>query len=245
MLPCIRFGLRFLEDDRGSPLFPQGVMNPSELRNRVLPPPVPALLAHSGNLASEKLLTPDRQSIDKIAQPFPELPRGQVSTVVEIAVRIAQLRSDTLPPAGGIMPSFVTVEVAFEAAHRLHNPARDEEWNRECYGKCNNPYGHGHNYILEVTVSGEIDPETGYLIDMSQLKAIIHQRVVSEVDHRFLNIEIPWLEGVIPSAENLAREFYKRLRPALDPRLSLECVTVHETPRNRASFRPSGVSEEF
>ncbi len=140
------------------------------------------------------------------------------------------------------MPSFVTVEVAFEAAHRLHNPERSKEWNRRTYGKCNNPHGHGHNYVLEVTVGGEIDPETGYLIDMSQLKQLIRERVVDEVDHRFLNIEIPWLEGVIPSAENLARAFYFRIRPALDESLKLENVTVHETPRNRASFKPSEAS---
>jgi len=136
------------------------------------------------------------------------------------------------------MPSSVTVEVAFEAAHRLHNPEKDDHWNRETYGKCNNPHGHGHNYILEVTVGGSIDPETGYLIDMSRLKSIIRHQVVDEIDHRHLNYEISWLRGVIPSAENLARVFFSRIRQALPEHLELQCVTVHETSRNRAAFRP-------
>ncbi len=135
------------------------------------------------------------------------------------------------------MPVAVTVKVYFEAAHRLHNPARSAEWNRQVFGKCNNPHGHGHNYTLEVTVEGEVNPETGYLIDMKDLKTILQRVVVDEVDHRFLNIEVPWLEGIIPSAENLARSFYERITPELPDGLSLSAVTVHETDRNRATYR--------
>ncbi len=135
------------------------------------------------------------------------------------------------------MSTSVTVKVYFEAAHRLHNPARDDEWNRRVYGKCNNLHGHGHNYVLEVTVDGEVDPETGYLIDMKELKDAIRERVVQDVDHRHLNFEVPWLEGTIPTSENLARAFFGRIADALPEGVRLACVTVHETERNSASYR--------
>jgi len=135
------------------------------------------------------------------------------------------------------MPTFLTVKVYFEAAHRLHNPAQPDDWNRRCYGKCNNLYGHGHNYVLEVTVSGEVDPATGYLMDMKELKRIIGRTVVDEVDHRHLNHEVPWLAGIIPTAENLSAVFFRRIEPALPAGVVLEAVTVCETERNSATFR--------
>jgi 6-pyruvoyltetrahydropterin/6-carboxytetrahydropterin synthase len=135
------------------------------------------------------------------------------------------------------MPTTVTVKVDFEAAHRLHNPQQSEEWNRRVFGKCNNPHGHGHNYVLEVAVDGEVDPESGYLIDMKDLKEILRQEVVEDVDHRHLNLEVPWLDGVNPTAENLARVFFARIAPALPEGVVLTDVTVHETGRNSASFR--------
>ena len=134
------------------------------------------------------------------------------------------------------MPTSVTVKVYFEAAHRLHNPAKSDQWNRKVYGKCNNPHGHGHNYVLEVTVLGPVDPTTGYLIDMKILKDILRERIIDEVDHRFLNIEVPWLENVIPSAENLAETFFDRITDCLSDNLFLLKVTVHETDRNSATY---------
>ena len=124
-----------------------------------------------------------------------------------------------------------------EAAHRLHNPAHSDQWNREIYGKCNNPHGHGHNYSLEVTVEGPVDPTIGYLIDMKILKDILRERIVDEVDHRFLNIEVPWLQGVIPSAENLAQVFFDRVTDHLPEGVTLSKITVHETDRNSATYR--------
>lgn len=135
------------------------------------------------------------------------------------------------------MATSVTVKVYFEAAHRLHNPDKSDDWNRQVFGKCNNPHGHGHNYVLEVTVEGEVDPDTGYLIDMKDLKEVLRTSVVDEVDHRHLNIEVPWLAGINPSAENLARVFYERVAPNLDDGIHLALVTVHETERNSASYR--------
>lgn len=135
------------------------------------------------------------------------------------------------------MSTSVTVKVYFEAAHRLHNPARDDEWNRRVYGKCNNLHGHGHNYMLEVTVDGDVDSETGYLIDMKVLKDAIRERVVQDVDHRHLNLEVPWLDGIIPTSENLARVFFGRIADGLPAGVRLATVTVHETERNSASYR--------
>ena len=134
------------------------------------------------------------------------------------------------------MTTTVTVKVFFEAAHRLHNPAQSDEWNRRVFGKCNNPHGHGHNYVIEAAVTGEVDPETGYLIDMKDLKAVLNRAVVSEVDHRHLNIEVDWLSDIIPTAENLAREFFERVVPELPEGVELASITLHETDRNSATF---------
>lgn len=135
------------------------------------------------------------------------------------------------------MATTITVKVFFEAAHRLHNPNQSDDWNRRTYGKCNNPHGHGHNYALEVTIAGDPDPDSGYLIDMKELKDILRDRIVDQVDHRFLNIEVPWLEGVIPTSENLARVFFDRVKPAIPAHLRLDRVTIHETDRNSATYR--------
>jgi 6-pyruvoyltetrahydropterin/6-carboxytetrahydropterin synthase len=137
---------------------------------------------------------------------------------------------------GDAMRTTVTVKVYFEAAHRLHNPAQPDDWNREVFGKCNNPYGHGHNYVLEVTVGGEVDPATGYLIDMKVLKDIVRGTVVDQADHRHLSIEVPWLAGINTTAENLARVFFERISPDLPAGVQLFAVTVHETERNSATY---------
>jgi 6-pyruvoyltetrahydropterin/6-carboxytetrahydropterin synthase len=137
------------------------------------------------------------------------------------------------------MPTTVTVKVYFEAAHRLHNPQRSEAWNREVFGKCNNPHGHGHNYVIEASVAGVVNPDSGYLIDMKDLKTILNRCVVDDVDHRHLNLEVPWLDGVIPSAENLAKVFFERVAPALPEGIELTALTVHETDRNSATYTSS------
>ncbi len=133
------------------------------------------------------------------------------------------------------MPTTVKVKVYFEAAHRLHNPQQPDEWNRRVFGKCNNPHGHGHNYVLEVAVRGRVNADTGFLIDMKELKDILKRVIVSEVDHRHLNLEVAWLEGINPTAENLARVFFERLEPTLPEGVELDAVTVHETERNSAT----------
>jgi 6-pyruvoyltetrahydropterin/6-carboxytetrahydropterin synthase len=129
----------------------------------------------------------------------------------------------------------VTAKLDFSAAHRLHNPARDAAWNREVYDKCDNPGGHGHNYVIEVSVEGEIDPETGMVIDLKKLKDIMRERVVNRVDHKNLNEDVDFLRGIIPTAENLARSFWNEIAPAI-PAGRLARIVLHETERNSVVY---------
>lgn len=103
----------------------------------------------------------------------------------------------------------------FSASHRLHNPALSDERNRELYGPCNNPNGHGHNYEIEVTVRGEVERDTGMVMNLVELMAIVRERVIDRVDHRHLNHDVSFLEGVIPTAENMAVAFWDQLEPEL------------------------------
>ena len=105
----------------------------------------------------------------------------------------------------------VTARLTFSAAHRLHNPKYDADWNRRTYGKCDNPKGHGHNYAIQVSVMGRIDPETGMVIDLKTLKDIVRRQIIDRVDHTNLNEDVEFLRGVIPTAENLALAFWEPL----------------------------------
>jgi 6-pyruvoyltetrahydropterin/6-carboxytetrahydropterin synthase len=135
----------------------------------------------------------------------------------------------------------VTARLTFSAAHRLHNPERDAEWNRRTYDKCDNPAGHGHNYAMQVSVRGKIDPATGMVIDLKKLKDIVRERVIRRVDHTNLNTDVDFLRGVIPTAENLARAFWQELAPAIDQGTLYEIVLV-ETEKNSVIYR--GEDEE-
>ncbi|HET7710457.1 MAG TPA: 6-carboxytetrahydropterin synthase [Thermoanaerobaculia bacterium] len=130
----------------------------------------------------------------------------------------------------------VTARLSFSAAHRLHNPNRDAEWNRRIYDKCDNPRGHGHNYTLVVSVKGPIDPETGMVIDLKRLKDIVRERVIDLVDHTNLNEDVDFLRGVIPTAENLARAFWQQLEGAVDQG-KLHEIVLHETEKNSVIYR--------
>jgi 6-pyruvoyltetrahydropterin/6-carboxytetrahydropterin synthase len=130
----------------------------------------------------------------------------------------------------------ITTSATFSSAHRLHNPSRDEEWNRAVFGKCNNPHGHGHTYGLEVTVEGPIDPEKGWVVDFSDLKRIVGERIVKKCDCRNLNTDVDFLEGVIPTAENLAVRIWDELAPHTAP-ARLVRVVLHETERNKVVYR--------
>jgi 6-pyruvoyltetrahydropterin/6-carboxytetrahydropterin synthase len=120
---------------------------------------------------------------------------------------------------------------SFNAAHQLRDPSLSEEENQRLFGKCANL--HGHNYVLEVVVAGEIDPSTGYVLDLKQLSDVICRVIIREVDHRNLNTDVPWLQGLIPTAENLARAFWGRVGSEL-PEGSLRSVRLWETDKNWA-----------
>ena len=130
---------------------------------------------------------------------------------------------------------YVTRKVHFNAAHRLHNPEKSDEWNARVFGKCNNPNWHGHNYVLEVTVVGEPDPETGYVVDLGDLKQLVHERVVSKVDHSNLNVDVDFMHGVLPSTENFAIRIWRQIAPHL-PAGELHSVRLRETDNNSAEY---------
>ncbi|WP_234572668.1 6-pyruvoyl trahydropterin synthase family protein [Rhodohalobacter sp. 614A] len=137
---------------------------------------------------------------------------------------------------------YVTRKAHFNASHRLHNPNKSDEWNQRVFGKCNNPNWHGHNYIIEVTVVGEPHPETGYVIDLGKLKSIIKEKVIDLCDHKNLNLEVSFLDGIIPSTENLCKAFFYELKDeiehASDNNPKLYSVRLQETERNSAEYCP-------
>ena len=123
----------------------------------------------------------------------------------------------------------------FNAAHRLHNPAWDDARNQRVFGKCNNPNFHGHNYNLTVRLTGEIDPETGYVYDLKRLSDLIKHEVLDRYDHRNLNLDTEDFRNLNPTAENIAVVIWQRLRPHLDAALALS-VTLYETDRNFVEY---------
>lgn len=137
---------------------------------------------------------------------------------------------------------FVTRKAHFNAAHRLHNPAKDDDWNASTYGKCNYPNWHGHNYVIEVTVAGEPDPDTGYVIDLGMLMNVIEDKVLEPCDHRNLNTDVPFLSGIIPTSENLVKVFYQELQESVESIAAegsvLYSVRLFETERNIAEYCP-------
>ena len=152
------------------------------------------------------------------------------------ASRALRARTPLLPD--GIMsPPIVTVTrlLRFNAAHRVHNPALSDEENTALFGKCNNPNWHGHNYVLEVTVAGEIDARTGYVIDLGKLRAIVEREVVDQVDHRNMNLEVPFLSGTNPTAENIVVACWRVLEPAVAPG-RLARLRLWETENNSVEY---------
>lgn len=119
----------------------------------------------------------------------------------------------------------------FNAAHRLHNPAFDDATNKRIYDKCNNPNYHGHNYVLEVWLEGDIDPDTGYVVDLKILKEIIFEEVVERFDHRNLNLDCPDFKNLIPTAENIAVVIWNYLRNRIENKYQIE-VRLWETDKN-------------
>lgn len=111
----------------------------------------------------------------------------------------------------------VTRLVRFNAAHRVFNPALSDAENQRLFGKCNNPNWHGHNYTLEITVEGAVDPDTGYVVDLGEVKRVAEEHLVRHVDHKNLNLDVPFMQGTIPTTENLVLACWRILAPAVAP----------------------------
>ena len=122
----------------------------------------------------------------------------------------------------------------FAASHRLHNAKWTAETNRELYGKCNSPYGHGHNYVLEVAFTGPIEPKTGMIANLAELDPFVEREVIEAFDHKYLNEEVAQFRDVVPTTENLAREVFRRLKDF--PGAKLERVRIEETSKNSFEF---------
>jgi 6-pyruvoyltetrahydropterin/6-carboxytetrahydropterin synthase len=131
---------------------------------------------------------------------------------------------------------YVTRRETFSASHRLTNPSLSDAQNDALFGKCNNPNGHGHNYELEVTVCGDVAPETGYVIDLKVLKEIIRREVIVPMDHKHLNYDVPILSGINPTTENIARVIWKVLAPKI-PTGRLYSVRLRETENHVVEYR--------
>ena len=128
----------------------------------------------------------------------------------------------------------LTRRYQFAASHRLHRPNFSEAENSRIYGKCSNPYGHGHNYVLEVTVTGPVDAATGMIANLGELDPFVEREVVEAFDHKYLNEEVPEFVRDVPTAENICREIYRRLKPF--PAARLERVRLEETNKNSFEF---------
>jgi 6-pyruvoyltetrahydropterin/6-carboxytetrahydropterin synthase len=138
---------------------------------------------------------------------------------------------------GNPMPEVrVTRRLHFSAAHRLFRQDWSEDRNAQVFGDCSHENWHGHNYELEVTVVGAVDSETGFVMDLKTLRDLVQQRVVNDVDHRNLNLDVPWLEGVLPSTENVVVAVWNRLVDVLPAGVRLERVLLQETPSNFVEY---------
>ena len=126
---------------------------------------------------------------------------------------------------------YLTREEHFNAAHRLYNPAWDYNKNEEVFGKCANENWHGHNYDLLITVKGEPDTGTGFVIDVKELSKIIKEFIIDKVDHLNLNVDVDFMKGKMCSTENLAMAIWQELKPHLPSRVQLHCIKLYETPR--------------
>jgi 6-pyruvoyltetrahydropterin/6-carboxytetrahydropterin synthase len=161
-----------------------------------------------------------------------------------------------IPPDGGSAARALTssttmsaphVEIVhreeFAAAHRLHNPALSDEENRRIFGACNNEYGHGHNYVLDVVVRGTVDPRTGMVMNLVDLAGLVHEEIFTRCDHKHLNQDVDFLSGIITTAENLAIAFWERLAPRIEEHgaCRLHRIRVYESRKDYVDYKgPQG-----
>ena len=134
----------------------------------------------------------------------------------------------------------ITRRYRFAASHRLHTGRLSEEENRRVYGKCANPYGHGHNYVVEITMAGPVNPQTGMIANLAELDAFVDENVIEPFDHRYLNEDVAEFQQVVPTTENLCREVFRRVTRF--PQAKLERVRIEETGSNSFECTAEGES---
>ena len=145
-----------------------------------------------------------------------------------------------MPAAATKTEMIITRTFLFCAGHRLYRPDWSDERNAAVFGLCANPAGHGHNYRLDVSVTGSLDRETGMILNLRQLKELVRDRVIADVDHKQLNVDVPWMRDVIPTTEEFAARLWQRIELALGevaPTARLAEITLEETPHNRVRMR--------
>lgn len=132
---------------------------------------------------------------------------------------------------------YITRHEHFNAAHRLFQPQLTDEENMQIFGKCSNPNWHGHNYSLFVTIKGEVNPTTGFLVNLKTLSKIINEKIIDKLDHKNINIEVDFMNGILPSAENIAIAIWKELEGTIiDLGAQLHCIKLYETERNFVEY---------
>lgn len=131
---------------------------------------------------------------------------------------------------------YITRRATFSASHRLYNPELSEEQNVALFDKCANTMGHGHNYVLEVTVAGDIRNETGYVIDLKKLKQIVRREILDKVDHKHFNHDVDFMAGIIPTAENIVKAFWRILAPKITEG-TLYSIKLRETENNSVEYK--------
>lgn len=135
---------------------------------------------------------------------------------------------------------YITRKFHFSASHRVFNPALSDEENFKIYGKCSNPNGHGHNYVMAVTVAGEIDPAIGFVMDLTELKLLVEKEIIDKVDHKNLNIDVPFMKDVLPSTENIAVTFWQQIESKINTsKRKLYSIRVEETVNNSVTYKGS------
>lgn len=132
---------------------------------------------------------------------------------------------------------YISRRIEFCASHRLHSPCFSDEENAKLYGRCNNLHGHGHNYVLEVELKGTVVPETGMVMDLKDLKTLLEEEIINKVDHRNLNVEVDFLQGVIPTAENIVAAFWKLIENKFPSNCRLHEMRLWETDQNLVIYR--------
>ena len=137
---------------------------------------------------------------------------------------------------------FITRKIEFSAGHRLFNPNFSDEQNKATFGLCNNPNGHGHNYVLEVTLSGEVCNDTGMVFDLKELKKLTQREIIDKVDHKNLNVDVDFMNNTIPTAENIAIKIWEMLQPKIENG-TLHQLKLYESERNFVTYRGKSIEE--